>query len=124
MSQPTQVHITLTSQKIVVPHGTATTVWYVQSGHTWCPAHAVTGAQVEAVDQRPGVVWQSQITLSVPVGSLLKSAESVPAPVEDKDPMSYLRQGRHVAQRRTREVLYRVGPQGQLIREAPSRPPP
>lgn len=105
----------------IVPGGVRRVTWLVESDSEWRLASELPGANVEACDVGPGMVWLRRVTLELPPGARLARVESAPERAGSRDPLSYLFEAQPRRGRRTRRSQFIVGVAGKLERVAPAR---
>ncbi len=112
MSKRYRVHVV--DEATVVAHGERVRVWLAPLNNGWVRAAEHPEAQVEnASSERgdescpPGTIWQRQVELMLPEGSVLRCRDTSPA-TERMEPIEYLRRGKLGMGRVHRETKHRV----------------
>lgn len=112
--QETEVTVTVTEQEGIVPRGHQRISWFLRDGERWCPIARAPNASVLSRDAPPGVVWQRQVELRLPVGARLLRVWSEPAAPARRDPFDYLRRETRLVARTVSRREFVVGRRGEL----------
>lgn len=115
MSEPPTAQVVLTTSETVAERGITRVTWRIKEGDGWVGAAEHPGAALERVDAGPGTVWETRITIELPVGTLLTRIESRPAPYPERGVLEYLSREVRLPPRRVKKALYRVGRRGELV---------
>jgi hypothetical protein len=125
---PRLVRVTLTADERTVEGGTASTSWRYFDGTRWLSLRDHPQATMTRLDCGPGMTWQTQAEVSLPVGSWLLRVDRFPNHRhQPSDPMEYLRRQVRTRRYAVRHSFFRITRDGSLRRrpreEAPVEQP-
>ena len=114
---PREVLIELTEGEYITARGKSKVTWLVKLNDAWVHISEWPGVEVERCPTKSGMVWQNLARLSVTPGAQLTRVESRPAPYAKRDALDYMKAAPQVPRRTIRQE-FRVGPRGELRRQA------
>ena len=115
--------VVLTEEEVVLRGGAATIAWLVPQADGFVRPQRHPSARAEQLERGAGVVWRTQITLTLPRGA--EVTRIVVRPSERRrSALEHLTGGTRGPGRTTTRTRFRIGPGGVLV-EAPvvARPP-
>lgn len=119
MSSPPTHEVALRSFEAIVPGGVRRVTWLISGDREWTLVSELPNAKVTQLDCGPGMVWQRQVAITLPVGARLMRVESIPKRAPARDPLAYLLGPPEGAGRQTRRHQFVVAAGGALTRVPP-----